>query len=259
MFKKLAAFFLLLSASAVVGQEPDATVQPDAELHALQQKWQAYTPGGWRVLSASNGALFGPRSDDAALVIERDDPALRITNEGMGEPVLNTNPRALLLLSRQGSGYRLVSRIDGFLPSEGDEDDRCLADPLIEGPGVKIGKGMLTIGLQYWYSCGSWYVNQNIYKFRPEKARLRLTGVESFSFSRAGGPGSRTSMNFLTGRKKHIENAADVGPQPEEGEDIDLPAPVTKWTRISRGPFYLDAMKRESCAEYEGAPVWCGF
>jgi hypothetical protein len=256
MIKQLVAFLLLLLPAVVLAQEPG---QADAEAQALQQKWQAYAPGGWYVLSASTGALFGPRSDDVALVIEEDDPAKRIANEGMGEPVLNTNPRALLILSRQGSGYRQLNRIDGFLPSAGDEDSPCLADPLTEGPGVAIGKGVLTIGLNYWYSCGTWYVTQHVYKFRPEKARLRLTGIESFSMHRAGGPGSRTSVNFLTGRKKHIENAADVGPEPEEGEVIDLPAPVNKWSRIKRGPFYLDAMKREACAEYEGAPSWCGY
>ncbi len=224
-----------------------------------QITWAALTPKGWRVLMETKGSLISSRSRDAIVVIEEADPAKIVANANLGSPELNLNPRAILVLAGAGSGYKLVRRIDGFLPSEGDADNTCLADPLAEGPGIAIDKQVLSIGLQYWYSCGSWFVTRNEYKFRAEKGRLRLIGMESWSFHRGGGMGSRTSMNFLTGRKKHIANADDLGPDRQMDEGEKLPKPQVSWSKISRGSYYLDSMKREVCSDYESAPVWCGF
>ncbi len=256
--------FLVLAAlafcsiSVAAAQEPSEVEQADADALALQQKWGSFAPAGWRVLLAAEGSIFGPKTKDAVLVIEETDPAKIVSNDRMGASELNTNPRAMLFLTGNGNGYDVASRDDDFLPSEGDPDSACLADPLMEGPGIEIKNRVISISLNYWYSCGTWYVNQNTHKFRAEKGRMRLIGMESWSFHRAGGMAERTSINFLTGRKQHIDKVSDIGPQTEVGENEELPKPVTKWTRVNRGPFYLDAMDRIACEDYEAAPSWCG-
>ncbi len=261
MLHKLLALIALAfySFPIAAAQGPGAVETTEADRQALQDKWGGFAPKGWRVLLAVDGSIFGPKTNDAVLVIEETDPAKIVSNERLGASQLNTNPRAILFLTEQGSSHVVAIRNDGFLPSEGDAENSCLADPLMEGPGIEIKKRIVSISLNYWYSCGSWYVNQDTSKFRLEKARLRLIGQEGWSFHRASGLGSRTSVNFLTGRKKQMDNVADIGPEPELADGEELPKPVTKWSSVNRGPFYLDAMDRKLCNDYDKAPAWCGY
>jgi hypothetical protein len=260
MLRKSLALIALAFCSIPIAaaQGPVAIERAAADEQALQQKWGSFAPKGWRVLLAVDGNIFGPKTNDAVLVIEETDPTKIVSNDRLGASQLNTNPRAMLILAGNGGSYVVASRDDGFLPSEGDPESTCLADPLMEGPGIEIKKRVVSISLNYWYSCGSWYVNQDTSKFRVEKGRLRLIGQEGWTFHRASGMGSRTSVNFLTGRKQHIDNVSDIGPQPEVADGEELPKPVTKWTKVNRGPFYLDAMNRQACIDNESAPSWCG-
>ena len=259
MFRFVAAsIFLLLTPVALVAQDSDDGDDVAAEQLKLQKQWGQFAPNGWRVLQVATGSVLGPKSNDAVLVVEEQDLAKIVINAGMGQPLLNTNTRALLLLAKDDQTYRVKTRFNEFLPSGGDPENRCLADPLSEGKGVSIAKGVLSINLHYWYSCGSWYVTSNDYKFRAENGRLRLIGIESLSFHRASGMGSRTSVNYLTGRKTHVENVTDLGPEPELMEGEGLPKQVTTRNRIGRERFYLDGMNRTGCADYENAPSWCG-
>jgi hypothetical protein len=257
---KLVAASICLSVIpvALFAQENDDGDELAAKQLKLQVQWGRFAPNGWRVLQAATGSFLAPTSNDVVLVVEEQNPAKIITNKGMGEPLLNTNARALLLLAKNGQTYQVKASFVGFLPSGGDSENRCLADPLSEGNGVSIANRVISINLHYWYSCGSWYVTSNDYKFRSEKGRLRLIGIESWSFHRASGMGSRTSVNYLTGRKKHIENVNDLGPEPEVLEGEDMPEQVITRSRLDRGPFYLDSMTRVTCADYENAPSWCG-
>jgi hypothetical protein len=257
------AFSLGILASPVIAENagPGAAVGDEAAaaLQELQCKWGSYAPKGWRVIMAATGHLFGARSDDVALIVEDQNPTNIIRNESLGASELNANPRILLLLTKQGESYVVKGRYEDFLPSEGDLDNTCLADPLMEGPGVEIKSRQLIIGLQYWHSCGSWYVNRNTFKFRPEEDRMRLIGMDSWGFHRGTGMGDTSSINYLTGRKKQVANVFGLGPEPELQKGEVRPKPVTKWTTAKRGPFYLDSMNRKQCGDYKRAPNWCGF
>jgi hypothetical protein len=254
----LQAMFVLEPAYA---QGPNTPIgdEATAALDALQKQWGGHAPPGWRVIMATTGHLLGTQSNDVVLVIEEENPDNVKTNEGLGEASLNINPRSILLLNKRDGRYELKQRFDGFLPSAGDMETPCLADPFMEGPGIEIKNGQLIIGLHYWLSCGSWYVTNHSFKFRAQTGGLRLIGMDSSSFHRAGGMGSTTSINFLTGGKKHVDNAEGIGPQPDVGDDAEMPQPATKWSKVKRGPYYLESMHRQQCAEYETAPVWCGF
>ncbi len=254
MWRWLFLFCLMPGAASVQAQPTN----DEAAQQAINAKWGPYAPKRWRVIMAETGSLFAPGSDDAVLVVEDTDPANIVANEGMGEPQLNTNRRWLLILTGSGGTYEIRGQIEDFLPSAGDPESPCLADPLMEGPGIAIDKRVLSIGLQYWYSCGSWYVNRNTLKFRAEGERLRLIGRESWSFHRGGGMGNRTSVNYLTGRKQHVENAPDIGPQPDAEVGDDVPKPVERWSRANRRPVYFDCMRREQCSGERAGPDWCG-
>jgi hypothetical protein len=221
--------------------------QDTAELD--QAKWAQFVPSSWKLLLATEGALSGDAA--AALVVEEDNPANTSNNDGMGEPMLNYNPRRLLILSKTASGYRKISSAESFLPTAADPDSRCLADPLMEEGDIKIENGLLKITLGYWLSCGSWSVSKRTFIFRKENARFRLIGLDSFTFSRASGEGSEYSSNYLTGRKK-TTNGVNMMEEP-----VDMPKPKVNWKRIGAAKFYLDAMKNDDCANYEDAPSWC--
>jgi hypothetical protein len=245
LFISLALLAITMPAFAN-NQGPNNPIGEEAatKLADLQKQWGSYAPNGWRVILATAGHLFAVQSDDVALVIEQQNPANIVSNDSLGAQELNTNPRTLLLLTKENGSYVIKGRYEGFLPSENDPQSPCLADPLAEGPGIAMAAPVLTVGMQYWYSCGTWYVNRNTYKFRFEKDRLRLIGMDSWSFHRASGMGDTTSINFLTGRKKHVDNVMGLGPEPDPEDGAELPPPVTKWSKVNRGPYYLDSMKR---------------
>ncbi|MFZ1738940.1 hypothetical protein, partial [Sphingorhabdus sp.] len=108
-----------------------------------QEEWNDMAPAGWKVISAAEGRQTADGSGNAVLVIEKDDPANRIKNDGLGGPELNTNPRHLLFVTRTRNVGRVTARIENFLPPEGDTDSPCLVDPLEDG-GVSLAKGVLT-------------------------------------------------------------------------------------------------------------------
>lgn len=229
----------ILSGSAPLQAEPDLA------------RWSAFVPKGWKVISAVEGKLSAEHSGNVVLIAEQTDPAKKIANDGLGPETLNVNPRHLLILGKSGDNYSRIGHAAELLPSEGDADAPCLADPLEEG-GVDIAKGILSVRLHYWLSCGSYGVTKRTFKFRKDANGFRLIGVEVFSFSRSGGTGNETSLNYLTGRKKTTSGIAIF-----EEDDVAGPVkPKISWGKVPRTAFYLDKMNRNDCMR-DDKPSWC--
>jgi hypothetical protein len=234
-----AAVFAILLGSAPARAETDLA------------RWAQYAPKGWRIISAVEGKLGTPQSAHAVLIAEQDKPELHVKNDSLGPDTLNLNPRHLLVLGKTTGDYGRIGHAAEFLPSAGDTDAPCLADPLEEG-GIDISKGILSIRLHYWLSCGSYGVTKRTFKFRKEAKGFRLIGAEVFSFSRSGGTAEETSVNFLTGRKKMTTGIAMF-----EDDDVAGPAkPKVTWGKAARTAFYLDTMNRSDC-ERDDKPGWC--
>jgi hypothetical protein len=215
--------------------------------------WQKYVPAGWKAIGSAQGKLNAKSSGDAVLVIEKDDPSLRIKNDNLGQEMLNLNPRKLLFLTKTQQSYLQVGFAEGFIPSEGSKDSPCLSDPLEEG-NVEIIKGVVSITLRYWLSCGSYDVTSRTFKFRPENGKHRLIGVEAESFSRAGGGGVQVSAYYLTGKRKTTTGVVGIGPDAVDAKPI---ASKVTWSRLVPTIFYLENMKQSDCDEYNDAPSWC--
>ncbi|RYD50708.1 MAG: hypothetical protein EOP52_13295 [Sphingobacteriales bacterium] len=165
-----------------------------------------FIPAGYRLLLQEKGDLNKDGEADVVLVVENTDPTnIRINKEGMDADTLNLNDRMLLVLFGSGANtFRKVAENRSFLPSEHDEESSCLADPLLQDGGISIDKSRLKIDLNYWYSCGSWYVSQHTYTLRWQENRMRLIGFDSRDFHRASGEISRSSINLLTGQRKDV-------------------------------------------------------
>ena len=78
------------------------------------EEWKDIAPAGWKVIGAAEDKQTADGGGDAVLVIEKDDPALRITNEGLGSPELNTNPRHLLFVTRTKNVGRVTARAENL-------------------------------------------------------------------------------------------------------------------------------------------------
>jgi hypothetical protein len=214
-----------------------------------QDEWQDMAPIGWKVISAAEDRQTPDGSGNAVLIIEKNDAANRLKNDGLGSPELNTNPRHLLFVTRTRNVGRVTARIENFLPPEGDVNSPCLADPLEEG-GIALAKGIVTVSLRYWMSCGSYGVTNKSYKFRAQRGRYRLIGYDNFSYSRASMEAEQVSINYLIGRRKTITGI-------RMDEDAGGPSEKTTWTKVPREVFYLDAMNMNACDDYEASPSWC--
>ena len=175
-----------------------------------------FIPKGWKTILHESGDLNKDGIDDHVIVIADTKPENIKINDKLGQDTLNVNPRTLMVFFKEkGEGYTLAAHSGtGFIPSENDEESPCLVDPLITEGGISIQKGILTIGLQYWLSCGSWYVNNVDYKFRYQNEKMALIGFDHSEFHRASGEQSRTSINFSTGKMEHTtgENMFDDNP-----------------------------------------------
>lgn len=205
-------------------------------------KFEDYVPAGSKLLSATTGDLNSDGKDDAVLVVEKNDPANRKQNLGLGPSELNLNPRRLLILFQKENDYQTVLSTDKFLPAENDEESSCLADPLGDSGGVEISKGVLKITLGYWLSCGSWSTSREEYLFRYENARFRLIGHNHHDFMRNSGEATESSANYLTGKIKIIEGMNDFG------KEVSKPKIVWKKIR-NNDPKYLDEVTSSSLLE----------
>jgi hypothetical protein len=164
-----------------------------------------WIPKGWDIIALETGDLNRDGIDDAVLVVEEANPAnLKRNRESPGADILNLNPRRLIILFNTSGGFKEILSRDGLLPSENEENNPCLADPL-DGKGVSINRGNLVIELQTWLSCGSYGVTNEKFTFRLEDTRFRLIGYDYSEFSRSSGEQSEFSINYLTGKIKMTE------------------------------------------------------
>lgn len=182
-------------------------------------------PKGWKQLHLLKGDLNKDGKADIVLIIEQNSKARRIANENrLGGAILNLNPRKLIVLFREGQGYKQVASSSRLIPSEGDAENPCLADPLANLK-PEIVNGVLKIHLNYWLSCGSWYVSNYDYIFRYQNKRFELIGLDYLSFHRASGEEEKVSINFMT-QKKQISSHSPKVLQDEDGRDVN---PTEKW------------------------------
>lgn len=199
----------------------------------------SFIPKGYHPLTEATGDLNKDGIPDVALVVENTDPQnFKPNPDGLGADTLNLNDRKLLVLFGNGNGtFRKVAHNTGLLPSEHSDVQSCLADPLMMDGGIEIEKGVLKIALQYWYSCGTWYVNRNTYTLRWQNGRMQLIGFDYYDLHRASGASNSRSINFSTGKQKEVTGTNEF----EDPED-----PKTVWTNLkNRQPIYLEDLTEE--------------
>ena len=205
--------------------------------------YQSFIPKNWKILKKIQGDLNQDQQADMALIIEDTDPKNIIRNESLGSSELNTNKRKLLILFKNNQGYRLVAT-NTYLPTEGDIESPCLADPIGENDPLEIKNGLLKVNLHYWLSCGSWYVTNHSYTFRYQDQAFKLIGYDQNDFHRASGESTAQSINFLTGKIKSTSGENEFS---EKHQPIEI-----KWSKLKKHySLQLEQVKFNEYYEFE--------
>ncbi len=197
-----------------------------AQTDKVAKNYNDFFTQNWKIISKAEGDLDKDGNNDVALVIEDTDRKKIIKNESLGSDTLNINPRRILVAIKKADSYELKVDNELFIPSSGDETSPCLADPFEDG--LKIEKGVLKTSLNYWYSCGTWFTNQNMYTFRFQNNAFELIGYDSFEFHRGSGEETQVSINFST-RKKLVTTGLNK---------FNTSKPKSKTTKIKEKPLY---------------------
>lgn len=163
----------------------------------------SFVPEGWKIYSFVKGDLNKDGLEDVAMIIENTSSLNHSFNDGLGSDTLNLNPRILLVLfqNKTDATYHLETINRNFIPSENDEENTCLADPLDDVNGIEIAKGILKVRLHYWLSCGSWFVTDKTYTFRYQNNQFEMIGYDNEDYHRASGEMTSLSINFSTNKK----------------------------------------------------------
>ncbi len=198
----------------------------------------AFVPKGWKIIYRAKGDLNKDRLPDEAIMIQNTNPKNIIKNDGLGSDQLNVNPRMLLVLFKTSGNYSLKAQNTSFIPTENNEENTCLADPLEETGAINIKNGTLILSYQYWLSCGSYWVNNVDYTFRFQNQKMELIGFDSENYSRSSGEQTAASINFSTKKKSETSGGSMFSDKTNK--------PKIVWKKFNWGRlFTLDEMTEE--------------
>lgn len=186
-----------------------------------------WVPTGWKLHSANKGDINRDGAEDVALVLEQNDPVKIKPNSALGAEKLNLNPRRLLVLFKSKSGYEQILTKDDYIPSQHNEEQPCLEDPVTED-SIKIKNGILSVKFHKWLSCGGWGESTDEQKFRYMAEKFRLIGIEHSEFKRNSGEKFEHSINFLTGKVKTIVGL----------NEFQSTKPKLIWSKLANKNFY---------------------
>lgn len=215
--KKIVFILLIIKFGQLSAQNIEQVTEPIIKNYGIQIT--DFIPKDWILIDSVGGDLNKDKYKDYAIVIESENG---IYDE---DSLHETKPRILLILfwNKQKNRFQLKVRNDSFIMSfESDFMD----DPF---GGVGIKNGVLEISFHLFYSAGSWWVTDHLYKFRYQNNEFELIGYDAYAFHRATSETRSCSANFLT-RKYNISTG--------EGDELK-----TEWKTIeSENKIKLDSL-----------------
>lgn len=191
----------LISAAPVTAQDMLIPPAPLPTLPATASSAEGFVPRGWIIEARATGDLDGDGDADLAMVLRSANPALIISNDGMGEPSFNTNPRLLLVaFADTGGRLRLAVQNGDYIARRTDpvQSDSFSA----EGDGFVIQRGTLRVRQELFMSAGGWGMFNVTHTFRWQHGRLELIGLDRVSTQRNTGEMELVSINYSTGKVK---------------------------------------------------------
>ncbi|MBR7916786.1 hypothetical protein KDX16_13150 [Burkholderia vietnamiensis] len=158
-----------------------------------------FVPLGWKIELLRKGDLTGAKHEDLVMVLRQNDPRNIISDDGMCENSLDTNPRILAVaFARPDGSYALALENHTLIPRR---ESSCFDDALEEG-NVSITHGTMNLTLHRFASTGTWEMGDATYTFRWQNQRFELIGYDDMSVMRNSGEISEISINFMTRKAK---------------------------------------------------------
>lgn len=153
-----------------------------------------FVPKNWKIFDRAFGDLNGDKNPDCVLITQGNYARFLNKNEGLGDNILDTNPRMLVILFKSGDEYKLAKQSNSFIVIP---DSPVMTEPF---KSVKIRKNVLELGFELWYSAGTWWTAEYSYKFKFLNQEFRLIGADKTELARNTGEIETRSYNFLTGK-----------------------------------------------------------
>ncbi len=159
-----------------------------------------FIPEKWILRDSATGDLNKDGLKDVVLIIQLRDSIPIYTIEGDNADTVITQPRMLLILFRLSDPdmYRLVVQQNSFIPLH---DSPLMEDPL---DGITIRNSVISFQFHYFQSMGSWYISNNVYRFRYQHGQFELIGADEMTANRASGEMETRSINFITGKENYV-------------------------------------------------------
>jgi hypothetical protein len=163
-----------------------------------------FVPAGWTILDSAYGDLNKDGIKDAAIVIQHTDSITMINSL---EDTVLAQPRILLIIFEKPSEnrFKLVEQSNSFILKH---DNSAMDDPYQR---MAINNGILQIKFHLFYSMGSRYVTNAVYKFRYQQGQFLLIGADNSSFHRATHDFEDYRYNFLTKKRTLIKGNDNKG------------------------------------------------
>jgi hypothetical protein len=166
----------------------------------------AFVPIGWAIEKQVKGDISGDGRDDLVLVIKEQDPAKRLRNTGLGNDLVDTNPRMLLIALGSDNGFRLAKKNHSLIPRY---EEPTFSDPFGEEGAIEYRHGAVTVTLGLFANAGGSDAGPSRFAMRWQGDDLRLIGFDRFNVQRNTGATSELSINYLSGRIKEAYGRAD--------------------------------------------------
>lgn len=197
MKKLLATVILFLNCIFVFGQNFNFPTENDfPTIPKYGEKIEEFIPSNWELIKRGFGDLNADKNQDAVLVIKGTSTKFINKNEGLGEEKFDTNPRILIILFKEKTGYRLAKQSNTFIIVP---DSPTMSEPF---QSLEIKNRVFQLDFEVWYSAGSWAASQISYKFRFQNGDFVLIGVDKTESMRNSGEMETRSYNFLTNKVK---------------------------------------------------------
>ncbi|MFA6209593.1 MAG: hypothetical protein WCT03_13505 [Candidatus Obscuribacterales bacterium] len=233
---------LILLATASVQAEDTSTDEGDfkyptaldyPKVRKTGVKPNDFVPKGWKIIGQATGDLNGDKAQDTALVLQSTDKKFKQANHALGEAIFDTNGRMLIVLFKDSAkgGFNLAEQANTIIPIP---DSPTMGEPFTK---VEIKSGVLNLGFAVWYSAGTWFSSDSLYKFKYLNDRFVLIGAEVNEFQRNSGQSTQLSYNFYTHKLKSvITGGAREGTEENSGNGESSDKPKVKWLTLPNKP-----------------------
>lgn len=168
----------------------------------VEKNVEELVPDGWKIEMKEEGDLNKDGIKDVVLVLRENASSNVIKIDGLGEMLLDTNPRILaVLFGKVDGGYVLIQDNHTLIPRRIDPK----IDDYLTGVGVggiSVRKGVLVVQMNIFYNMGSWEMKNISFTFRWQNNRFELIGYDSTTTNRSSGESKDISVNYSTHKIK---------------------------------------------------------